>query len=222
MAETSRRSPRGHRGLPRPAAARLTLPLLIVPTLLRAAESAAPASASSGGDMGQVVLAGLAILLLTVGFMALTTFWQLLRPARCRAAAVLAGQSPFRCWIYGILTLLIVILQLALAKTLPPLLGILLTLAFTLPCFILLLIGAAAVAHALGEKLLTNTGSPGQMSDVWAVLTGSALLGLLNLIPVIGQVITVLALCIGLGAAVRRALRRRPERLEDESEPARG
>ena len=182
--------------------------VLAFPSLVNAAQMASTESPSPGG-VGQIVEIGLVVLLVTVGFSALCLLCQVMRPALVRSAAIIAGRSPIRSLIYGVLMTIIVVLQLSLSKALPGFLGGILSLLFAVPYIGFLVLGATAVAHALGEKLLTNAGSPRQTSSVWAVLCGSALLGAVNLVPFLGQFVAIVGLSIGLGAMARHILGRK-------------
>jgi len=182
--------------------------VLAAPTCLYAGQVASVEPAGTNGVI-QVVQIGLVVVLLTVGFSALCLMCQVMRPAVVRSTAVIAGRSPIRSLVYGLLTTLIVVLQLSLSKALPGFIGGLLSLLFMVPYIVLLVLGATAAAYALGEKVLTNAGSPRQTSSVWGVLCGSALLGAVNLVPFLGQFMAVAALSIGLGAMVRHVLGRK-------------
>ena len=67
-----------------------------------------------------------------------------------------------------------------------------------------LFFGAAAVAYAVGGKILANTSSRFVGSTFMSVLVGSVVLALPIFIPVVGILIPVTADVIGLGLVVRR------------------
>ena len=202
--------PGQHRPLPRLGAAwrGLSALALAAPKLLQAGQSVSPDPGAPDG-VSQALLAGLIVLLISVGFTALCLICQTIRPVQVRSAALVAGRSPTRSLIYGLLTTVIVVLQLSLAKALPGFFGGLLSLLFIVPYVGCLILGATAAAQALGEKLLTSAGSPKQTSEVWAVLCGSLLMGTVNLVPFLGQAVMIASLSIGLGAMVRHVLGRK-------------
>ena len=82
--------------------------LTFFPALLQAAETPSPI----GIGAAPLVLAGIVVLLLALGFTTLCVICQAVRPTQIRGAAILAGRSPVRSLVYGLLTAVIVILQL--------------------------------------------------------------------------------------------------------------
>jgi hypothetical protein len=123
---------------------------------------------------------------------------------------LLVRRTPGRSLVYGLLTILAVILAVALAKGVSPGLANLVILALGLPCVVFGLIGGAATCYSLGESLLTAGGSPHHDSGPWAVGAGALLLALINLLPGLGQAVCLIAGLTGLGAVVRQLLTRRP------------
>jgi hypothetical protein len=134
----------------------------------------------------------------------------LVLPGVSRRSALLVRRTPARSLIYGLLVPLVILLALLLARSIEPVLAKLLVLVLGLPCAVLGLIGGAAVCYSLGESLLTAAGSPHHDSGPWAVGAGAVLLSLANLLPGLGQVLCLVALLTGLGAAVRQLLNRQP------------
>lgn len=166
--------------------------------------------ASRVGELASPVLVALTILALGAGATAAVLVTHLVLPGLSRRSALLVRRTPVRSLIYGLLAVLIVVLALVLARGISPGLAKLLVALLGIPAVVFGLVGATAVSHSLGESLLAGAGSPHQDSGPWAVAVGAGLLSVVNLLPIVGQVICFVALLTGLGAVVRQTLTRPP------------
>ncbi|MBN2452438.1 MAG: hypothetical protein JXR77_18780 [Lentisphaeria bacterium] len=160
-------------------------------------------------DVASPALLGVVLVLTGIGFASVSVLVQVVAPRTTRAAAELAGRTPWRSAVYGVLLTLIVVLGVGILQALPGPLRRLLAIALAGPCLLLVLLGATAVCHALGERILTAAQSPRMCSDVWAVGVGALFLALANLLPALGQAVGLAALLTGIGAVGRHILGRR-------------
>jgi hypothetical protein len=147
----------------------------------------------------------LVALTLVVGLCAVLTCLAAWRPAAVRAGAERLRQRPFRALLTGSLTLVAALLAALLLRLLPKpvagLLGVLLLAALA----VAILGGLALVAHDLGERVLASLTSRHVGSAVAAVAVGAVLLLLCGALPVLGQLLHLIALTSGLGALLGRA-----------------
>jgi len=183
----------------------MALSLCLLPAVAHAADANALGRLAG---FAQPVLLGLAVLLGGIGFTAAMLVTQLAIPGLVRRSALLARRTPGRSLLYGVLVTVIVVLGLALARTTPAPFGKLLALALILPWMALLVLGLAAASYSLGESLLSASGSSREGAGPWAAGAGAALLALVNLLPLFGQAVTIVAALGGVGAVARAVLTR--------------
>ena len=158
-------------------------------------------------------LAGLTLSLLAVvvcvgaGLLALAVLYAILKPGVVRAGSEHLRGQVFRSFVTGVLSLVFLVLVGAnmhiLAKPFSDWLG----LALILLLAYLTLTGFAFAAHCVGENLLANLENAGAGSDVRKILLGGGLLVSINLLPIVGQLVTLAVLVCGLGEKVHDLLR---------------
>ncbi|NOY79377.1 MAG: hypothetical protein GXP31_00075 [Kiritimatiellaeota bacterium] len=183
----------------RAAARQIGIAAGLLSLLARAAPAAATASSNKSWD---VVVLIVGLLFLKLGLVSLLALYAVLRPQTLRASRARLCASPRKTFITGILAFLALALLAGLLRVLPgPLKGftggtlLLATAYWTVG-------GLAAVALEVGERLQANLNGLGVGSDAAAVIAGGALLMLVGFLVGFGQVVEIVALLLGLGAAI--------------------
>jgi hypothetical protein len=160
---------------------------------------------ANGDSAGQKLAGGVlglgAILCLSIGLLAVVFLFSLMRTPTVRRGSIRMSAAPGRCLLIGLLVLVVGLGGFAVLKPLGPagaLPGLLLALALVW-CMVS---GLSMVAHQIGERIQTAWLSRSLGSDPMAVLYGMILLLAVGFLPVIGQLVQLVALLVGLGSAV--------------------
>jgi hypothetical protein len=158
-------------------------------------------------------VAGFAVALMVVvacigtGLLAVALLYAVLRPQTVRSGSERLRSQVFRSFIVGILSILLLLLIGANLQFLPKPLTDWLGLAGILLLAYLVVTGFVPAAHCVGENVLANLGLAGTGSDIRKILAGGGLIAAANLLPVVGQLISLLVLVCGLGLVVQDLFR---------------
>jgi hypothetical protein len=144
-----------------------------------------------------------------VGIIAVLVLHALRRPEVVRRGAEDLRRHPVWSFVIGLLVVLICLGFVALLQVLPePFQGVFGLLMLLISGY-LLFSGLAMQAHLLGDRILSSLNSR-QLGSVFASVTaGGGLLVLLSYAAFVGQLLQVLVLIQGLGAALRVRLFRK-------------
>jgi Na+/melibiose symporter-like transporter len=175
--------------------------------LLTTAAHAAPPDGHLPGaqQLVQTLTLLLVAVTLALGLSAVLTCLAAWRPAAVRAGAERLRQRPFRALLTGSLTLVAALLAALLLQLLPKPLAGLLGVLLLAGLAVAILGGLALVAHDLGERVLASLTSRHVGSAVAAVATGAVLLVLCGALPLLGQLLHLVAIASGLGALLSRS-----------------
>ncbi len=159
----------------------------------------------------------LAVLGLTTAAVLVAWGW----PERTKRAGAHARRQILRSWGYGAVVMLSPLLLAALAVLLAglaPAAGSLPLLAVFGPLVVVALVIVLALSVVAGVPAVLALGEalPGKFGLFGSILTGSALVGVVWMIPLVGWVVPLIVLPLGLGAWIL-SLRAEPE---PEAEPA--
>jgi hypothetical protein len=152
-------------------------------------------------NLANVVTALLVGLSFGIGLLAVMFLFGVLRPQSVRRGSETVRTSPGRCFLVGLLTLLVCIGGFVLFKALGRLGGVL-AVALALVFAYWLLSGLAMLAHSIGERVQTALMAKSLGSDAMAVVYGAVPLLAVGFLPVVGQLIQLVAITTGLGAAM--------------------
>ncbi len=152
-------------------------------------------------NLSNVVTALLVGLSVGVGLLAVMFLFGVLRPQPVRRGSETVRTSPGRCLLVGLLTALVCIGGFAVFKALGKFGGVLL-MALALVFVYWLLSGLTMLAHSIGERVQTALMAKSLGSDAMAVVYGAVPLLAVGFLPVVGQVIQLVAITIGLGGAM--------------------
>ena len=139
-----------------------------------------------------------------LGLVAAAAVWALLFPGLAERAQARLARAPGASLVLGAAVLFVVpILMLVLLLTI---IGAPLAFALLAAYGLVLLAGYLVVAGMLGDRLLhvTAKAAPTRAQHLLALAAAVVLLGLLAAVPVVGWLLTLLALMAGTGALVER------------------
>jgi len=153
-----------------------------------------------------------AIVCVKVGVIALMLLTSVLRPQKLRRDGDTIREHPVRSFLAGLLCLAIFVLAVAVTEHLPDVLATLLGVTVVLVCVYLGVCGMCGVAHDIGERVQSNLNVQGVGSTFMTVLWGTILILLVGFVPILGQLVQVVAVTIGVGAvATAMSLRKREQ-----------
>jgi len=152
-------------------------------------------------NLSNVVTALLVGLSIGVGLLAVMFLFGVLRPQSVRRGSETVRTSPGRCLLVGLLTLLVCVGGFVVLKALGRPGGVL-SVALALVFAYWVLSGLAMLAHSIGERVQTALMAKSLGSDAMAVVYGAVPLLAVGFLPVVGQVIQLVAVVIGLGTAI--------------------
>jgi hypothetical protein len=152
-------------------------------------------------NLSNLVTALLLGLSIGVGLLAVMFLFGVLRPQPVRRGSETVRTSLGRCFLVGLLTLLVCVGGFAVFQALRKL-GVVPGLALALALAYWTLSGLAMLAHSIGERVQTALMAKSLGSDVMAVVYGAVPLLAVGFLPIVGQLIQLVAIVIGLGAAM--------------------
>lgn len=193
---------------------RSTIPARKLFALLLLCGSGSAAAGPLTGQPPSQQLAGFILLVCLVlfvglGLLAAAGLYAILRPEKLKLGSLLQRQAPFRTFGAGVLGIVILVGCVGLCENLPTPLRTAVLFPLMLVAAYVMLTGFAMAAHAVGEAVQSNIGSRSLGSSLCAVFYGGGLLLLLNLLPILGQVMMGLLVLLALGAGIR-CFRARP------------
>jgi small-conductance mechanosensitive channel len=140
---------------------------------------------------------------IAAGLLAIAVLYAVLKPRAVRAGSDLLRGRVLRSFGLGLLTLLVLGLLAANLRFFPKPVSDWFALAGAVFLAYVVLTGFTVAAHCIGENILANTGAAGTDSDIRKILLGGGLVVLTNLLPIAGQLVTVIILICGLGVTTQ-------------------
>lgn len=189
--------------------------LFCLPLLVEAGPKIKPPSTQrSLGFFGLILM----IFTIKLGFMGLILLYSVLRPQHVIRGSEVLGKRYLRSFFVGLLILIVYVLLLGGTLALPnPFRGISFLIMINI-FFLQAVVGFCMVSHFVGERIQANLGSGSIGSSFIAVLWGAAILLLIDLVPLLGWLVSFLVLVLSLGTAITTRVRNKPEL--NEPEPA--
>jgi hypothetical protein len=140
----------------------------------------------------------------TLGFLVAGGLVVALLPGFTAEAAAIIPQRPFRSALVGLGWFIIAPIAITIAAI--TVIGLPLAIIAAVLWGILLYLGAVPFAIWVGRLLLGARTRAGRQGVLLTFLIGGVLLLAVSVIPVIGPIVTAIALCFGFGAIIIRAL----------------
>lgn len=170
-------------------------------------------------------LAGLLTVLLAVTCVAAGTIcvcicYALMRPERTRARSEILRAAPGKAFALGILASIVAGLYFGLVSSQPKAVSDWGWLLGLIAVGYLVLTGLCAVFHAMGDRLLGSLASEKANYDVWRIAAGGGLILFSNLVPILGQIVTAIAIVTSFGISVHHLLRKESAPRPGEKQPA--
>jgi hypothetical protein len=152
---------------------------------------------------GTIVFLVFISFVLIIALAACCGVYSVLRPQTVISGSEQLSGSAGRSFVMGVLTYALLILFLVILEPMGKIKGILVLPVLTVYA-LMLLNGFTALAHSVGEKILSNINSPKLGSSLFAVLFGSVSLLVVSIIPIVGWILLVVMSTFTLGISVRQ------------------
>jgi hypothetical protein len=136
-----------------------------------------------------------------LGVLAFVLVYSVLRPQTILNGSRRLAKGFIKPFIIGVLFAIAYALLGKICSTLPVTIKHLVALALLVVFSLHFLIGGTVVCHLLGERIQANTNSRSRGSTFIAVLYGGIAILLLDMVPVMGQITSILIILLALGAA---------------------
>ena len=165
--------------------------------------------AVAGTKLASATLGVLVGITFSIGILALLFLFGVLRPQTVRCGSDRVRTAPGRCLWIGVLALVVLAGGVMLLGVLPKPLAALPFVAVVLFVLYLVISALSIVAHSIGERVQTALVARSLGTDAVAIVYGAVPLLAVGLLLGLGQLIQVVALLIGLGAAIGALFERR-------------
>lgn len=160
-------------------------------------------------QLSGLIIVILLLICMKIGWLSIVSIYSLLRPQKTMKGSQVIGTRGIASFLIGLGVFVACVLIMALSKQFLGRRGIIISGPVILFLLYLLVSGGAVIYHFIGEKIQSNMNSSTIGSSFYAVIYGGILALLVDLIPVVGWIVSFIIVAESVGIAFLMLVRRK-------------